>query len=196
MSAAWGGGPLLLTDVHGPLISLYRAFAAGWRPSTDCIYDQAAWQALSDTDPLKAFVGFGCAYGGDYGRLVASGRDWNGDTLAAQALRSLERTFSTFTDTTFSRVDFLAEPVSPVDGIIYCDPPYAGVTGYTTGAFDQARFLSRVAEWADGGATVFVSEYAFPIGTEVLSLDRARHLKGSGRIATEKLFRIGPHHAP
>lgn len=194
MSHAWLGGQLLLSDIHPALISLYRGIQNGWNPPENVTEDEYRnARTLPDTDPLKAFVGFGCSFSGRYFSKYAKGYDkgrtgraWN---YAQQAARSLKKTFATFTATEFAVVDFLTVVPFPVSGIIYCDPPYRGTSGYTTGAFDYDRFVSRVSQWANAGATVFVSEFDFPIGTCVLEIDRARYVGNRGT-AVDRLYRV------
>lgn len=199
MSAAWGGGPLLLSDACAPLIAMYQAYSRGWRPSARprLPAERDAALSLPDTDPEKAFLRFGCGFGGDWkGGTTRDGTDRRngaaGQSLAEQSCNSLAKTFSTFTDTTFACIDFLGVTPAYVDGVIYCDPPYAGTEGYAAvGAFDHDLFYRRCLSWAAAGAVVFISEFDCPIGRCVLSLDRARHVPGRG-VCRERLFKVGP----
>ena len=79
----------------------------------------------------------------------------------------------------------------PDGSFVYCDPPYAGVTGYVD-VFDSVKFW----EWAECLSVrcrVFVSEYSAPSGWACVwsaatasSLDRDRGSKRS----VERLFRL------
>lgn len=194
MSSAWGGGALLLTDACVPLIEMYRAYQSGWRPPTYAVTPDERNAALDfpDTDPRKAFFRFACGVGGWSSGTTHDGLDWNGDTLSAQAARSLARTFVAISGAVFDVCDFITEPVDPAFAqgiIIYCDPPYRGTEGYAaTGAFDHDAFVDRARAWASAGAEVYVSEYEFPAPV-VLELDRARHMGGRG-VVRERLFRV------
>src|SRR5690606_1801606 len=58
-------GPVLSSDGCKPLISCYQAILAGWDPPIEV--SKETWQAsklLPDTDPMKAFCGFGCSFAG------------------------------------------------------------------------------------------------------------------------------------
>ena len=65
-----------------------------------------------------------------------------------QSLESLERL----------NLDYRDVPIED-GGVVYCDPPYRGVSGYVTGAFDHDAFYDwvRNAEFP-----VYVSEYSMP----------------------------------
>lgn len=77
------GGRGLITDVHLPLISLYKAVANGWVPPTSLSEDEyQGCKLLEDTDPLKAFAGYACSFGGK----------WFGGYARGEELREPQRT--------------------------------------------------------------------------------------------------------
>jgi DNA adenine methylase len=61
-------GPRVANDACQPLVTLARAWLNGWRPPAEVseqLYREV--KARKDpTDPLTAFVGFGCSYGGKW----------------------------------------------------------------------------------------------------------------------------------
>lgn len=156
---AQAGKRVLASDENLALISTYKAAAAGWDPPivTEAMYQRA--KTLPDTDPVKALAGIGCAFGGKwFGGWARSSQGQNYPDIARRALLD---------DVThvkdFARIDFLALPAEAEPGLlIYCDPPYAGTTGYRQGAFDHAAFWQRCREWVAAGVPVFVSEYTAP----------------------------------
>lgn len=83
--------------------------------------------------------------------------------------------------------------------VVYCDPPYAGTTGYKgTDPFDHVEFWNTCRVWADAGAAVFVSEYSCPdeVGEcvwERPQTDGLRKRGGTKTQSVEKLFQIHPH---
>lgn len=170
-------GPGVASDAHPALISMYQALREGWKPPRSITAeDYQAARALPDSDPLKAFIGFGCSFGGKWfgGRakdtqasVRTSGRKdpprshvrESSEALESLNLRSVQ----------ILRLDFLDVEPFPVPGLtIYCDPPYQGTQGYSTGAFDHDRFWARAQAWAALGARVFVSEYACPVPHRVV----------------------------
>src|SRR5690606_25333346 len=125
------------------------------------------WNAareLPDSNPLKAFAGFGCSFGGKWfdGYARSHGRNY-----ADENGRACVRRVSALRAAGCSLhcIDFLS--VEPFDfgGVLYLDPPYRGVTGYSL-PFDHDAFDRRVHAWSRI-VPVFVSEYALPYGREV-----------------------------
>lgn len=204
-------GPGLVSDVHPALVALYRAVREGWEPPTSVSRaEYEAARALPDTDPRKAFVGFGCSFGGKwFGGYAAEqctrfmNRRSHGppsmveiDQVVSTA-RSLRRDLAVLAACELARLDFLSVPPEPDRfEVIYCDPPYAGVTGYGLGAFDHAPFWRRCAEWAALGVRVLVSEYEAHVLAEVVwqrdARDRLRAADGSQALKHERLFRVLP----
>lgn len=206
-------GPGLVSDIHPALIALYRAVRAGWEPPTSLSREEyAAARELPDDDPLKAFAGFGCSFGGKWfggyaaecGSRVLQTHSGSGKyrvylTDQAQAVaRALRRDLTALVRCELACRDFFE--VRPECGrfeTIYCDPPYAGgVTGYATGPFDHAHLWQRCAEWAAAGTRVFVSEYAAggpsDVVMEVPMRDRLRGGNGAQALKVERLFYVFP----
>jgi DNA adenine methylase len=195
--------PEVASDAHAALIAMYQALYAGWDPPREVSrYAHAVARELPDTDPRKAFIGFGCSFGGDYfcghagNRLAKRASGEVEKRRAARAARiSLLRLRECAPNTRFEHADFLTVPPrKSTQWCIYADPPYAGaVTGYSTGAFDHAAFWERCQEWTAHGAIVLVSEYACPIPHRVV-FERVRNveLKRGGEKRTERLFQVLP----
>lgn len=194
-------GPVWSTDACVPLIALYRAVQSGWDPPTEVSKDE--WQAakaLPDSDPMKAFCGFGCSFGGKwfggfqpFVKATKTATHTGGDSnppLAAH--RALKRNCPAGT---FACVDFMRIQPQPCEAILYLDPPYAGTTGYAgVQPFDSNAFVQRVQEWSRW-THVFVSEYSFPIGECVFEVAKAKTVaggSGGGRVGLERLYYVGP----
>ena len=171
-------GPVYSTDACVPLIAMYRAVQAGWDPPTEVSREQ--WDAaktLPDTDPMKAFCGFGCSFAGSWFRAyeqpvrlqtIKSGPSAGRVIRHLQHARARRKLLSCTQGSMLDVVDFLAVHPTSVDGVLYLDPPYAGTTGYAgTPPFDHQAFYSRVHEWS-AHCHVFVSEYQMPFGRVVL----------------------------
>jgi DNA adenine methylase len=181
-------GPVWSTDANPALISLYRAVREGWDPPGEL--SEAKYRAarlLPDSDPLKAFAGFGCSFAGKWFNGYA--RDSAGCNYAALSRRVLLKDRACGP---FACIDFLAVEPRPINAVLYCDPPYAGTTGYRGGKFDSARFCVRVAEWSRF-TDVFVSEYRFPLGVCVFAREQITTVsrkKSAYAPATERLFYV------
>ncbi len=199
-------GPGLVSDGNEALIALYQAVRAGWVPPDSVSREQyQAAKSLPNSDPLKAFVGFGCSFGGKwFAGYVKEGRIANYATgpvvrnpLKATS-KAIARDLSKMSACELGYIDFLS--VVP-DGsfspeAIYCDPPYQGTTGYDAfDSFDHGRFWALCQSWAARGSRVFVSEYACPIAADVVwqtSHDVTVKGKTEKNSRIEKLFRVLP----
>jgi DNA adenine methylase len=182
-------GPRLANDGCAPLIRLYEAWRDGWRPPviTESVY-QAVKTKQDPTDPLTAFVGFGCSYGGKwfggFARDPEHGRDF-----AATAARSLDKLVQS--SVTLSCCDFSGVGVNAGD-LVYGDSPYRGTTkyGYYRG-FDYPAYLTQLNTWSRS-ADVFVSEYETQSENweQVAEWD-VRKSRFKGR-QVERLYRVHP----
>lgn len=168
-------GPGIVSDVNPALIALYQAVRDGWTPPTSVSREEyEAAKKLPDSDPRKAFCGFGCSFGGKWfggyadpslGRMVR-GRRTKREAARATAC-SIVRDVARLQHGSLRCLDFLT--VDPRPGAyetIYCDPPYAGATGYGT-RFSHALFWERCQQWAACGVRVFVSEYSCAVPARV-----------------------------
>ena len=182
-------GPVYSTDACVPLIAMYRAVQAGWDPPSTATREQRdAALDLPDTNPLKAFLRFGCGFAGNWSSGFAHSGTRN---YAANARNSILK--AGVPSSALDVLDFLEQEPRPSDGVLYLDPPYAGTTGYGAVApFDHARFRQRCVEWSVH-CHVFVSEYEMPFGQVVWSgVQRttvARN-KSAYSDATERLYYI------
>ena len=105
-------------------------------------------------DWLVGFVGFGCSFAGKF--FGGYARDSKGKNYAAVANRSINRKREGIQDTDLSAGDYRNFPLEDTD-LVYCDIPYEGTTGYSTGDFDHDTFY----EWIDRqNCTILVSEYS------------------------------------
>jgi DNA adenine methylase len=157
--------------------------------------DHARAKTLPDSDPLKAFAGFGCSFGGMYFATFAKNTEYNHTFPVRSAADGLTKI--DLASVQILHLDFLdVEPFPVPDLTIYCDPPYQGTQGYSTGAFDHDRFWARAQAWAALGVRVFVSEYACPVPHRVVWEKRvttALHGGAKSGARLEKLFAL---HSP
>jgi DNA adenine methylase len=190
-------GPGLVSDAHPALIALYQAVRAGWQPPEAVTEaDYRAARGLPDSDPMKAFIGFGCSFGGRYFEGYARNTAGVADPshFPGVCSRALARDIPTLARCQIKHLSFLDQEPTPGFDVIYCDPPYAGTTRYSTGSFDQELFWARCAQWAQAGARVFVSEYScpFPSHAEIVwGKKQIVQVGGSGH-RTERLYRVLP----
>lgn len=185
-------GPCYASDAHPALIALYSAVRAGWQPpETVSEAEYQAAKALPDSDPMKAFCGFGLSYGGKWFGGYARAKPGHGD-FHAYAWNGLRRDCPKLAGV--ACLDWLTCEPAPTDCLVYLDPPYAGTTRYAQGAFDHALFLQLAIGWSQH-THVFVSEYAFPFGYCVaeLAASAEKRLKPG---SVERLFFLPKGYRP
>lgn len=196
----------IVSDANPALISLYQAVRNGWIPPdhlTEELYE--SYKNLPNSDPLKAFVGFGCSRSGMWfagfsgNRTVYSRTHPTGmrqDPVQATK-RALIRDIQLLSETSIACLSFFELPPGPnVFESIYCDPPYKNTTGYRGFEnFDHDMFWKYCIKWASF-SRVYVSELSCPVDNEVVwhrSYEK-RLGSGGGQINSqkvEKLFLVG-----
>ncbi len=112
-------------------------------------------------DSLIGWVGFMASYGGRFFDGGYSGHNVGGRDYIRESIRNLMAYLPTLQGITWYSGDYQGIPI-PEQSLIYCDPPYRGTKGYTTGKFDYLRFYDWTRQMADQGHKVYVSEYQMP----------------------------------
>lgn len=186
-------------DAHQDLVLMWQAVTDGWVPpeATETMYRE-----LRNSEPsaLRGYIGFVPSFGGKW--FGGYSGDHNHPTRGPDPFwkvgrRSIVRQAGVFAAHGVRFRCRLFGEYTPRPGtVVYCDPPYAGTTGYSTGEFDYPVFYKTLAQWASNGCSVYVSEYAVPDGVDATVIwqhERQSALKSddNSRKAVEKLFRIG-----
>lgn len=184
-------GVRVASDLCEPLVALYNALQDGWIPPavvTEDDYKKVS--AVRDPkDPMTAFVGFGCSYGGKY--FGGYARDADGKNYASVSARSLLKKLVAVDDVCFWHGSY--SDYSPSGCLVYCDPPYANTTEYGAArSFDHDTFWNTVREWSTRNV-VRVSEYAAPTDFECVMVFHKRlsvNKYGNGSVREDRLFRL------
>ena len=148
-----------LTDLAPDLILMWQRLLDGGDPPTEVSEEE--YRALRDAKPsaLRGFVGYGCSFGGKFFGGYARGA--SGRNYARQAHDGLMRKVPKLLGSHVACLDYKKLSIE-AGVVVYCDPPYAGTTGYTAaGDFDSSEFWKVMDEWSSR-AVVFVSEYSAP----------------------------------
>ena len=152
------------SDANEALINMWTALGAGWRPPEQV--SEADYRRVKDaadySNPLTAFVGFGCSFAGKwFGGYARGGTDDR--NYAANAASSLRKKLRGMLGVGWRCGDYRALSYS-TDSVIYCDPPYQGATQYggAPDPFDWHSFWQFCRDKANAGHAVFVSEYQAP----------------------------------
>lgn len=190
----------MAADLNRAVVSLWQAVQNGWIPPSELseIEYRQIKQRMELSDPLTAFAGFGCSFGGKwfagYARNATSG---GGKTVvpqnfAAMAAKSIAAQSGGLLGVDFQHGDYRALSYLG-HSVVYCDPPYAGTTGYAgLPDFSHTDFWQFCRDQELRGSVVFISEYRAPADFEVvLEIARKRFLRGAdqGHSGIERLFR-------
>lgn len=186
-------------DAHPDLILMWQAAVSGWTPP-DLTRERYAELRNEDPSPERGFAGFGASFGGKwfggYGVSPRDGEVWRASQRSAGRQAGVFRVAGS----QFIHAPFGAR-VPPPGAVVYCDPPYMGTTGYSTGGFDHESFYRTLQVWASTGCYVYVSEYTVPdsVATRIVWSGEKRNVLDKGvndRVAVENLFRILPAPTP
>ena len=186
-------------DIQPDLILMYKALQMGWTPPGEMSYTR--WQELRDSEPSpeRAFAGFACSFGGRFfeGFARSKGKPEN---FAGQGRNKILRQFRQVENgsVTFIQGDYSRLTPAPGD-VVYCDPPYAGTTQYTSKRsqvpfFDHKLFWDKMRQWRGAGVNVYVSEFNAPddwtpIWAKQRSVSVANHDVSTIRRQEDKLFK-------
>jgi DNA adenine methylase len=150
-------GYRIASDSNEALIAMYVALQDGWLPPENVSEElYAEYKAKQDcADPLTAFIGIGCSFGGKWFAGYARQKGYN---FAAGGRRALQKQLPLLSGVHFFAQDY--RDWHPSNNLIYCDPPYKNTTGYKD-KFDHEYFWETMREWSKKN-TVVISEYQAP----------------------------------
>ena len=179
------------SDIQPDLILLLKAVRDGWTDMPTNITEEQ-YNALSraESSPLRGFVGFGCSF---YGKFFGGfARDPSMNDFGTIARNNMLKLAPMIQGVDFKCLSYW-EYVGKAD-MLYCDPPYAGTTDFSSGEFNHDDFW----EWKRRQSrerNVVVSEYTAPEDFKaiwkkpVTTTMKDKTGKGCSRI--EKLFQFG-----
>lgn len=188
---------VLYNDAHTDLMLMWDSLIKGTYELPDGISEEAYKKYRTEPSSAeRGFAGFASSFGGKWFGGYARGKTTKGEPRnyvkesKTNILKCVEgmrgKKSSTCFNTSYENI--LVFP----DSVVYCDPPYADTTGYSTGEFDHSVFWNTMEKWVELGAAVFVSEYTAPDGWDVVwetELQSQLKLVEQGRHSTvEKLF--------
>ena len=137
---------------------------------------------------LKGYIGYALSYGGKwfggYRRDSAKKRNYIMEAYRNAQKQSVKLQGVDFTCCSYDKLYI------PPNSIVYCDPPYEGVTAYKS-EFDHAKFWEWCREQSSLGHAVFASSYYAPWDFEcVWSMEIASSLTQNtgAKVGVEKLF--------
>lgn len=192
-------GNRIANDSNPYLIAMWEALSWGWDPpktiSREHYLDvRTCYKQNSDEYPMHyiGWVGFTGSFNGTFfgaytGHSVMDAREGVIDYIG-RAARNILAQVPLLDGAQFTNRSY-ADMSIPPNSIIYCDPPYEGVSKYAY-SIDHENFWGWCREKVAEGHKVFVSEYNAPddficVWDQKL---RAGVNSGGGKQAIEKLF--------
>lgn len=143
---------------------------------------------LSDEYKHKGYAGFAFSYGGKWmggwSRNKTKSRDYVNESYRNAQRQSVALQGCFFVCKPYNYID-ISHP-----SLIYCDPPYAGTTGYKN-SFNHEDFWNWCREKTSDGHLVFISEYNAPddfISIYEKKITSSLTSDTGGKFGTEKLF--------
>lgn len=185
----------LANDSNKYVIAAFKALCDGWNPEFVSRESYEHLRKLNGPDHLIGWAGVACSYSGKwfggYAGVVEtkSGiRDYQ-----AEAINNAIKQVGKLKGVKFSSLGY--EDFNIPDGsVVYCDPPYAGTTGYSA-PFDNDKFWHWVRSLSRR-CDVYVSEYKAPDDFSCIaefnltSSLSANGNSGGNKPSVEKLFKL------
>lgn len=192
VGAAWVlkemDGRRVASDGNRALIELYKALQNGWQPPEHISEEQYKnIKSNQKEDALTAFAMVGCSFSGKWaGGYTRCNR---GRNYAKDARNSLLRKLPKIIDVEF--IHGLYDEHTPKNMLIYCDPPYAGTTGYKSlPKWDSEKFWDVMREWSKYN-TVIISEYKAPEDFKCIAeFPTKTDIRGANMNRVERLFKL------
>lgn len=165
-------------DSHSGLIEIYKGIQGGWAPPLHCSEDMYKDAKVGKIeDPLKSYIGFEASYGSKYFGGFARGFKSDGATprdIYNERTRNFIKQIPDLLNIEFECKDYLEIDVR--ESLIYCDPPYANTTKYSTKNFDHNIFWKWVRSLSLNNI-VLVSEFSAPADFKsIWSIERQNSL--------------------
>lgn len=160
----------IANDKHKYLIAMWKELQNGWIPP-DSISEEEYLYLKRNKDEclyLSGFVGFGCAFAGDWFQGYAKSKDRN---YCLNAKNSTMRKLNNLKDVEFYNEDYRDLNI-PKRSLVYCDIPYKNAIQHTKnllGEFNHDEFYQWVKNNADK-YDIYISEYKenVPEGFEIV----------------------------
>jgi len=175
----------LASDNQPDLILLLQEVQRGWNPPVNV--SEEYYNHLRDAEPsaLRGFVGFGCSF---YGKFFGGfARDPSMNDFATIARNNMRKLAPMIQGVEFKCASY-TDYVGGAD-VIYCDPPYAGTTDFSSGEFSTEAFWDWVRSCRE---VVLVSEYTAPGDFKVIWEKQVtttmKDKTGKGCARVERLF--------
>lgn len=158
-------GNRIANDSNFYLIELFKAIINGYIPPkqiTEFEYDNIKCNKEIYPPCLVGFVGFCCSYSGKFFGGYARGKNNKGleRNYCLERFNNLIKQRDSLIGCEIYNLNY-KDLIIPKNSIIYCDPPYANTTGYSS-KFDHDEFWDWCREQKLIGHDIYISEYYAP----------------------------------
>tara|TARA_Y100000389_G_scaffold203306_1_gene251321 strand:+ start:1182 stop:1991 length:810 start_codon:yes stop_codon:yes gene_type:complete len=182
----------IASDRHSDLIKMWKDLQTNKLilPKKFDEDDYNELKNLKSPNAMKAVGGFGMSFGGKYfGGFIQKYSGDSGRNFYEELNNSLNKTKTKIQKSNIKFYNKSYSEWNPKNMLIYCDPPYAKTTGYSTGGFNNKDFWNLMKIWSKTNY-VFISEESAPSGfVSIWSKVKKRTLdKKDRKFSTEKLF--------
>ncbi len=196
----------IASDYHPDLIEMWKKVQDNTFKPPKSINEQQYEKIKNYKSPnaLKAFIGFGCSFGGRFfGAYAPKYANGKNEDYLKEAVNSINRKRPKIQGVKFNCISY--DKLNPINMIIYCDPPYKfskfpikyrrDVKYYDI--FDNEKFWNIIRKWSKNNI-VFISEVTAPDDflpiwdkkshRTVAQSKKTRYKSKSDVYTTEKLF--------
>ena len=161
---------VIASDIHSDLIKLWKEVQKN-KFTPPATLNEEQWKEIKthkSPSAMKAFVGFGCSFGGKYfGGYAQKYTNGKKEDYLKAATNSINKIRPQIKDVKFYNKDY--NKWRPKNMLIYCDPPYVSSkfpVKYRTGVkkyseFDNKKFWNTMRKWSKNNY-VFISEQNAP----------------------------------
>ena len=190
-------GNRIANDVNYYLIQMWNKLVDGWIPEKISREEYNRVRSNKNNYPAYyvGWVGFNCSYSGKWFGGFAGETQTKIGTIRdyqIEAINNVIKQTKKMHGVIFNNKHYY-ELELPPGSIIYCDPPYYGVTKYSND-FDHYIFWDWVRSISIQGHSVFISEYNAPADFKCIfeknvnSSLSANGKSGGSKMSIEKLF--------
>lgn len=157
------------SDASSAVIKMHNAIKTGWLPRIDLMNEEYFKKHARDDTPEGGFLSHGCSFGGAYASGFAKAQTINRvENYVIEAINSAWKRANICKDVEITCKQYYETKFYGGE-LVYCDPPYAGVSQpYATtrtkaNEFDSDAFWDWVKYSAEKyDAKFFISEYTAP----------------------------------
>jgi len=159
-------GKRIANDSNPYLIAMWVALQQGWNPQTHYTleeYTDIKYNKDKHPAHVVGYVGFQCSFNS---RFFVTYKGYEVQTrqgvrdYQAEAKRNIMRQVPLIAGVMFTCEEYDKLTIEE-NAIVYCDPPYHGVSGYRDKQFDHLKFWDWCRQTVKR-CTLYVSEYTAP----------------------------------